>query len=247
MKRILSIALGFSVFATASVFAADGYVTGNVYLRAGPDQGYPDVAMIRVGTPVAVEGCVNGWSWCDVATGGDRGWMEGNYLQEDYQGQRVLVPEYGVRIGIPIVSFVFDTYWADHYRNRSWYSDRTHWSRVVPRYEPATVRGGSHGYSHGVARDDAHSPAALTRSEVAVTARSSYQGKPTHTVVVQRTTTENVRSSHYAKPAKSNVPKYATASQTPTTHQATQRTTPQKESPPGPPSDKKNRGNNDQH
>jgi len=91
--------LGLSILASASAFAADGYVTGNVYLRAGPDSSYPSVAMLDAGTPVAIEGCVDGWSWCDVDAGGNRGWAAGDFLQDDYRGQRMLVPQYGVQIG----------------------------------------------------------------------------------------------------------------------------------------------------
>jgi uncharacterized protein YraI len=144
MKRILSIAtFGYSFLTTISAFAADGYVTGDVNLRAGPDAGYPSVAMLSDGAPVVIEGCVDGWAWCDVVAGADRGWVAGNFLQEEYQGQRVLVPQYGVQIGIPIVSFEFGSYWDTYYHNRPWYGQREHWSQIKPRYEPAVVRGDS--------------------------------------------------------------------------------------------------------
>ena len=135
MKRISTFAaLSLSLVAIPAVFAADGYVTGNVNLRAGPDSSYPRVTMLQAGTPVAIEGCVDGWSWCDVATAEERGWVAGNFLQEEYQGQRVLIPEYGLQIGIPIVSFAFGAYWDQHYRSRPWYGNREHWSRVQPQY-----------------------------------------------------------------------------------------------------------------
>lgn len=150
MKRFLSsTALSLSIFAITSAFAADGYVTGDVNLRAGPDISYPRVSMLDAGTPVAIEGCVNGWSWCDVAAGDNRGWVAGNFLQEEYQGQRVFVPEYGVQIGIPIVAFVFGAYWDEHYRNRSWYSEREHWSQVRPQYRSVIVHGDRDGREHG--------------------------------------------------------------------------------------------------
>ena len=192
MKRIPPIAvLGISLFAVTSAFAADGYVTGDVNLRAGPDSSYPSVAMLGSGTPVAIQGCVDGWSWCDVATGNDRGWVAGNFLQEEYQGQRVLVPSYGVQIGIPIVAFAFGTYWDDHYRDRSWYHDRDRWSHVTPHYRPVAVHGGSHehtytssqGSSHNAAHGDSHGSyashngAGESRHSEAV-AHSSTQGRP---------------------------------------------------------------------
>lgn len=149
MKRILSASiLGLSLCA-ASAFAADGFVTGNVNLRAGPDVSYPSVTVLPAGAPVAIYGCVDGWSWCDVSLGDDRGWVAGNFLQDEYQGQRVFIPEYGVQIGIPIVGFVFGTYWDTYYRNRSWYGNRERWSNFRPSYRPIVGHGGSYGGSHG--------------------------------------------------------------------------------------------------
>ncbi len=148
MKRILVASmLGCSVLAAASsAFAGQGYLVANVTLRAGPDVAYPSVVGLRAGTPVGIEGCVDGWSWCDVTTGNDRGWIAANYLQEEYQGQRVLVPQYGVQIGIPIVTFVFGSYWDNYYSGRSWYHNRDHWSHVQPHY---ATYGGSHGTAYG--------------------------------------------------------------------------------------------------
>jgi len=149
MKRVLSSAgLTLLFLATTSAFAAEGYVTGNVSLRAGPDASYPAVVRLRAGTTVDIDGCVDGWSWCDVSTGDDRGWVSGNYLQEEYEGRRVLVPSYGVRIGIPILSFVFADYWGEHYRQRSWYGNRERWSHVRPQYHSAYIRSDSHTGSY---------------------------------------------------------------------------------------------------
>ena len=205
MKHTLSrTLLGLSILLTASAYAADGYVTGSVYLRAGPDPGYPSVAMLDAGTPVAIEGCVNGWSWCDVDAGGNRGWVEGTFLQDDYRGQRVLVPQYGVQIGIPIISFVFATYWQDHYRNRPWYSQRTHWSHVQPRYQTVVVRDDSRGNSHGRPDTSAasHDIAPRTRGEsnrAAVAAAPARDAKPTRAATRQRSVAANVQPVSHTK------------------------------------------------
>ena len=197
MKHTLSkTLLCLSILVTASAYAADGYVTGSVYLRAGPDPGYPSVAMLDAGTPVAIEGCVDGWSWCDVDAGGNRGWVEGTFLQDDYRGQRVFVPQYGVQIGIPIISFVFATYWQDHYRNRSWYSQRAHWSQVQPRYQAVAVRDDSHGNAHGRPNTPAasHDAAPRTRGEsnrAAVVAAPAHEAEPARKATRQRSVATN--------------------------------------------------------
>lgn len=138
MKR-----LGWIITTTAALLlaplaaqAADGYVTGNVNLRAGPDVDYPRITTIPAGTRIAVQGCTDGWEWCDVIAYGDRGWVAGNFIQYDYQERRVLLPAYGARIGIPIVSFVIGTYWNDYYRNRPFYHDRDRWYHRPIQHRP---------------------------------------------------------------------------------------------------------------
>jgi uncharacterized protein YraI len=216
MKRISRVTvMGFSLFAVTSAFAADGYVTGDVNLRAGPDSSYPSVAMLGAGTSVAIEGCVDGWSWCDVATGNDRGWVAGNFLQEEYQGRRVLVPSYGVQIGIPIVAFAFGAYWDDHYRNRSWYGDRDRWSHVTPHYRPVAVYGGSHGNpypsshgnSHNTGHADSHSSYAAhngSRDETRqtqVVAHSSSEVRVSNKPAVHHTSPTGIAAEPTARPA----------------------------------------------
>jgi uncharacterized protein YraI len=165
MKGLLATTgLGLCLLATASAFAAEGYVTHNARLRAGPDVSYPTVLRLRAGTAVDIEGCVDNWSWCDVGIGEDRGWIAGNYLQQEYQGRRVLVPSYGVRIGIPIISFVFGSYWNDHYRHRSWYGNRDHWSHVRPHY--GSIRVDERRHSDGISRDTTRSASYRPNSSV---------------------------------------------------------------------------------
>ncbi|WP_449427779.1 SH3 domain-containing protein [Rhodanobacter umsongensis] len=144
-----SLSLAFSAFA----YAQDGYVTGNVNLRAGPDPSYPLVDQLPAGTGVSVQGCTSGWEWCDVinANDGNRGWIAGNFIQYDYQDQPVLLSDYGAQIGIPIVAFSIGMYWDNYYRGRSFYGERERWYRrpVISRPPPprhelyrGPVRGG---------------------------------------------------------------------------------------------------------
>lgn len=211
MKRILPIAaLGFCFIAVPSAFAAEGYVTGNVSLRAGPDSSYPRVTMLRAGTPVAIEGCVDGWSWCDVATDYERGWVSGNFLQEEYQGRRVLIPQYGLQIGIPIVSFAFGTYWDDHYRRRSWYGNRERWSHVQPQYSIGressyrNSRDATYGNSRNIApvapadSRATYAPATRapdeTRRSTVVTSPPTYQGRTVNATAPQHPVANDFRS-----------------------------------------------------
>ncbi|MGA9340829.1 MAG: SH3 domain-containing protein [Rhodanobacteraceae bacterium] len=116
--------------------AQDGYLTADVNLRAGPDIGYPRIATLPAGTGISVQGCIRDYEWCDVIAYGDRGWVAGDYIDYEYHDQRVLLPEYGARIGIPIVSFVIGDYWGHYYRNRGFYSDRDRWYHRHFAYRP---------------------------------------------------------------------------------------------------------------
>ena len=107
--------------------AADGYVTGDATLRAGPDIDYPAVDMIPAGAPIGIEGCTDGWEWCDVVFNDERGWVAGNFIQDEYDNQPVLVPAYGERLGIPVVSFSIVTYWDRYYVDRPFYRERERW------------------------------------------------------------------------------------------------------------------------
>lgn len=126
MKRMIYVVA--TAICLAPVLAqADAYVVADVALQAGPDTEYPSITEIPGGTSVAVQGCIDGWTWCDVVAGGDEGWVPGTYLEEDYDGQRVVVLDYGPRIRIPIVTFSIGTYWDRHYRSRPFYTQRTEW------------------------------------------------------------------------------------------------------------------------
>lgn len=150
MKRKLWWSLAaLCLAAPVAAFASEGYVVDNVNLRAGPDQSYPLVDQMPAGTAIDVQGCTEGWEWCDVINEGDgaRGWIAGNYIQYQYQDQQVFVSDYGAQIGIPIVAFSVGTYWDRYYRNRPFYGDRGRW------YHQPYVRRGPppppHGYGPG--------------------------------------------------------------------------------------------------
>ncbi|WP_282615030.1 SH3 domain-containing protein [Roseomonas gilardii] len=145
----LGLGLGLALGVAAPALAAPGYATGNVNLRAGPGPSYPRVAMIAAGAPVEIFGCLDGYNWCDVGVGGARGWVAGSYLQYAYQGQRVLVPEYGPRIGVPIIGFDFGDYWGRYYRGRPWYSVHDRWGGPPPPPHRPGPPPGWHGRPPG--------------------------------------------------------------------------------------------------
>jgi len=67
MKRKLWSSLAaLCLAAPICAFATEGYVVDNVNLRAGPDPSYPLVDQLPGGTGVDVQGCTDGWEWCDV-------------------------------------------------------------------------------------------------------------------------------------------------------------------------------------
>ena len=84
------------------------------------------------GVDVVVYGCLNDWSWCDVGFSGHRGWVVGDYLRYNYRGRIVWLPQYAAAIGVPVVTFVFSSYWGSHYRSRPWYRERERWERYRP-------------------------------------------------------------------------------------------------------------------
>ena len=125
-RTILAVALLLPVGSSAQVIVApqlrttQAFTTQAVNLRAGPDRSFPLVSWMQAGTPVNVFGCLNGWQWCDVAFGFNRGWVYGRFLSIPFGNQPVLIMNSGPRVGVPVVTFSVGPYWGAHYRNRSW-------------------------------------------------------------------------------------------------------------------------------
>src|SRR5688500_7560330 len=130
MTRFLAVAAILGALCAPGVAAAaNAFTIADVNMRAGPSTRFPRVAVLPEGVTVTVYGCLDGWSWCDTSWRGERGWVSGRYLEQLYRGRRVLVPEYGAIVGLPIISFHFGSYWDRWYSDRYWYRDRPRWAR----------------------------------------------------------------------------------------------------------------------
>jgi len=146
---------------------AENAVTTDVAsMRAGPDDSYPEVAQLDPDSPIQVMGCLDDWSWCDVAYGDDRGWLYAPDISYEYEGGYVPFYAYAPSFGLPVVSFSLGAYWGSYYRGRPWYGQRDEWihrsihhrrptgpepSRALPPREvvrAARPHGGSHPPMH---------------------------------------------------------------------------------------------------
>jgi len=84
-------------------------------LRAGPDPAFPIVTPLQPNSLVHVFGCLDGWVWCDVASGRSRGWVQSSYLATFFRDRT------------PVVTFSVESYWDEHYQRSPWYSQRSQW------------------------------------------------------------------------------------------------------------------------
>jgi uncharacterized protein YraI len=108
------------------------YANVPVDVYAGPAPDYPLVAQLPAGFQLTVMGCLDDYSWCDVAAPGLRGWVYGAYLSYPYDGATVPVMTYGIQLGLPIVAFSIGPYWSNYYRGRPWYHDQARWASHPP-------------------------------------------------------------------------------------------------------------------
>lgn len=72
LRHVASLAIGLGMVLSAAVpaLAAPGFATGNVNLRAGPGNGYPQVVVVPNNAPVEIFSCLQGYGWCDFSFDG---------------------------------------------------------------------------------------------------------------------------------------------------------------------------------
>jgi uncharacterized protein YraI len=165
MRRLIGLAVACVLTGVcADALAGEGYTVAPTTLYSAPNPGYPPIETIPVGAQVFVEGCTDGYAWCDVVAGEDRGWMPGNYIQYEYNGAPQLVAGFGAAIGIPIVTFSIADYWGRYYRGRPFWAQHDRWfARPLPYRAPPVYRGPVRDYVHGpvheaVGHPFAHAP-----------------------------------------------------------------------------------------
>lgn len=121
----------FSVL-SMTAHAQTAYTAVSVNLRAGPAPGYPVVYVVPAGMDLQVQGCLAGYTWCDVVAGPYRGWVYAANIDYAYEGQYVALPSYGPELGITIVGFALLDYWGRFYAHQPFYRDRDRWEHYAP-------------------------------------------------------------------------------------------------------------------
>ncbi len=119
--------LALAAFSTVAS-AADGVAIRSGTLRAGPGTSYPAVADVASGDSLQIFGCLSGYSWCDVAAEGERGWIRGSRIDFLRDGTRYRVSESYSDFGLTIAVFGLNDYWGSYYSERPWFTDHR-WRR----------------------------------------------------------------------------------------------------------------------
>jgi uncharacterized protein YraI len=120
---------------SAAAFTQNAVTAYSVSIYAGPDDSYPMVAQLDADAPVQVMGCLDDWSWCDVAFADNRGWVYAPDIVYVYEGGYVPFYTYAPSFGVPVVEFTIGDYWGRYYHGRPWYAQRDDWEhRGLPQH-----------------------------------------------------------------------------------------------------------------
>jgi len=134
-KPLITSILFWTAVALQSAQAAgtDATVARDTQLLAGPSPELPLVATLPAGAEISVLGCLDDFSWCDVATAQDRGWVDADGISRPQDGGSIR--RAGASTGIGVVDFDLLAYWAQHYSDQPWYGERARW-RVNRQHWP---------------------------------------------------------------------------------------------------------------
>ncbi|CAN7272404.1 SH3 domain-containing protein [Paraburkholderia terricola] len=146
LVRCICTAAGLLALPAAVCAQSQAYTNGPVNVRAGPAPDYPIVTQLPGGVPVSVMGCLSNYEWCDVAAPNLRGWVYAARLSYPYQGSNVPLINYGLVIGLPIVTFSIGSYWGNYYRGRPWYGQQSRWVHHPPPPPPRPGAGRPPGW-----------------------------------------------------------------------------------------------------
>ncbi len=118
MKTLLHTAAATCLILVGAAAAAQATVTKpwqDTNMHAGPDNAFPVVTRVTRHDTVQVQGCIEGFAWCDIVAGRRRGWVRGDALRNVLPGR------------VPVVTFSVEPYWDAHYRDRRWFADKSAW------------------------------------------------------------------------------------------------------------------------
>ncbi len=118
MSKLVSTIIALCLILVSGAVTAQATVTKpsrDVNVRAGPDTVFPVVTWITRHDTIQVQGCIEGFTWCDVVAGRRRGWVHRSYLRNVIPGR------------VPVVTFSVEAYWDEHYRTQRWYADKAAW------------------------------------------------------------------------------------------------------------------------
>lgn len=124
---LLAASIALPAAAQTQVYVSPGsqvHVRAGAQIHAGPGPEYPRVEYVRFSTTASLYGCLSEVEWCDISTPTARGWVP-TYALAVQQNQRFYdFSQSRAWYAYPVITFVIDRYWHDHYRNRDWYRDR---------------------------------------------------------------------------------------------------------------------------
>ena len=131
------ICLGLAAIASPA-HAARGFAVESVTLRAGPDITYPAIVNLPVRARLKIDGCIDGYLWCDVSWRGYRGWVDGRYLETNYNNRDLYIADVAPSIAVPVLTFDVNDYWGRYYHDRPFYAERVRYYNIHNNY-PAVV------------------------------------------------------------------------------------------------------------